>query len=328
MVMNRQLISRITTFIDNHQLIPEGSTIILGMSGGPDSVFLFHYLVTLKETRSFNLITAHLNHGWRSSAHIDEQFCRDLGAQFGITTIIEHATSLLQDIPWTGSKEEQARIARRIFFEKIAGEYQEARIALAHHQDDQDETFFIRLIRGAGLQGLKGMAPRSGLYVRPLLCARKDELLTYLEEHTLAYVLDSTNVDDTYLRNRIRHRVLPALRLCDQRFPGSLQQVLGHLAEADDFCTDLAEKTLQQLVNLREDGSWMNIAAWQQLHPFLQKQVLLSWLCKANVSFTPSQGLFNEIMRFLNQPQGGKHLLYGRWYIHKQNSQARITGKA
>jgi len=321
------LINRITNFVDAHQLIPEQATIILGLSGGPDSVFLFHYLLNAQQSRPFKLIVAHLNHGWRSTAGYDEQFCRDLALRCGIPSIIEHAAALFKNISWTGSKEEQARVARRIFFERIAAEHTNARIALAHHQDDQDETFFIRLVRGAGLQGLKGMAPRAGIYIRPLLCARKEELLTYLEEHNLAYVLDSTNVDDTYLRNRIRHRVIPALRLCDQRFPGSLQQVLTNLAEADEFCTILAERTLQQLSQEAEDAIWIDLAGWQKLHPFLQKQVLLSWLCKAQVVFTPSQGLFYEIMRFLNQAQPGKHLLYGRWYIQKQQQRARIIGR-
>lgn len=321
---SQSLSERATLLVERYQLIPPHATIVVGLSGGPDSVFLLHYLLTLRESRPFAIVIAHLNHGWRVTAAHDEQFCRELAEQFGLTAHIDHARSFIGSIRWSGSREEQARIMRRSFFLSVAQQYSAARVALAHHQDDQHETFFIRLMRGAGLQGLRSMTPFSeNLYIRPLLCLSKDEMLAYLHDHHIPFVIDETNQEAAYLRNRIRHQVLPALRTCDERFAASFNQTLSNLAEADDFCTELAEQTLVQITVHLEEQAWIDGERFLSLHPFLQKQVLLRWLCRHAVPFVPSQGLFHEITRFIQQPQGGKHILHRSWYLYKR--QQRIT---
>lgn len=318
------IIESVTAYIERHQLIPINSTIIVGLSGGPDSVFLLHYLMILRESISFTLMAAHLNHGWRQTSDRDEEFCQEFAHQFGIPFFTSHAQEFINKITWTGSREEQARFMRRLFFEKLVGEYPHSRIALAHHQDDQYETFFIRLVRGAGLQGLRGMIPHADHYIRPLLGIRKEDIVSYLHEHNIPYAIDSTNAEAVYLRNRIRHQVIPALRTCDERFYVSFQQTINNLAEADDFCTTIAEQTLVQLTTHHDDKSWIDLNRFFALHPFLQKQVILRWLCTAQVPFAPSQGLFQEIVRFLQQPQGGVHRLHRNWHIHKQQKRATI----
>jgi len=318
------LFNRITAFVDRLQLIPPDSSIVVGLSGGPDSIFLLNYLVTLRETRPFTLVLAHLNHGWRVTSDHDEQFCANIAHQLGLPIVIRHARDYITATRWTGSREDQARVMRRTFFADVAREYNNARVALAHHQDDQYETFFIRLVRGAGLQGLRGMVPQADQYIRPLLCVRKEEIIEYLRVHHLQFVIDSTNEDAAYLRNRIRHQVIPALRTCDARFPVSLHQTMLNLAEADDFCTDLAEKTFTTLAAYQDNSYWIDSASLLALHPFLQKQVLIRWLCHVDVPFTPSQGLFHEITKFLQQPHGGTHHISPHWHLQKKHNKARI----
>jgi tRNA(Ile)-lysidine synthase len=322
--MSMELTERINSFVQRHQLISPQSTVVLGLSGGPDSVFLFHYLLTLKTSIPFDLIVAHLNHGWRATADHDEQFCRELAEQFGVPFVGEHARKFIDEVSWTGSREEQGRLMRRLFFANLIESYPNTRIALAHHQDDQYETFLIRLLRGAGLQGLRGMVPTSDQYIRPLLCVRKEEMLEYLRAHNLSFVIDCTNADVVHLRNRIRHQVIPALRACDHRFCSSFQQTMHNLSEADDFCTELAEQTFRKLITAQDKETWINFPELLKLHPFMQKQVIMRWLCATKVPFVPSQGLFHEILRFLQQPQGGKHQLHHRWFLKKQQHRASI----
>lgn len=315
----------ITTFVDRHELIPPQAPIILGLSGGPDSIFLLHYLLILRDMRPFSLILAHLNHGWRTTAIHDEQFCREIAAQFGLPIIVENARSLNGNIRWNGSREDQARTMRRLFFTAVAEQYPHARVALAHHQDDQYETFFIRLMRGSGLQGLRSMVPFSeNLYIRPLLSVNKAQILSYLHDHHLPFVIDETNEEASYLRNRIRHQVIPALRSCDERFAPSFNQTINNLAEADDFCTTIAEQTLKEISIIVDDQSWIDGDKLLSLHPFLQKQVILRWLCRHNVPFAPSHGFFQEIRRFLEQPQGGKHALNRSWHLYKRQKKVTI----
>lgn len=318
------LFERINAFIERHKLIPPHTTIIVGISGGPDSVFLTHYLLSLRETIPFDLAVAHLNHGWRASADHDEQFCKELAQQFGLPFFVQHARDTIDTIPWTGSREEQARTMRRIFYTQITQQFKQARIALAHHQDDQYETFFIRLVRGAGLQGLRGMVPYTDQYIRPLLCVRKDEILEYLRVHNIPFVIDSTNADAVYLRNRIRHQVIPALRTCDNRFPVSLQQTISNLAEADDFCIEVAETTLHKISTNTQNEIWIDVPSFLALHPFLQKQVIIRWLCKVQAPFTASQGLFYEVLKFLQQPQGGRHHVSPHWYLYKKQNRVAV----
>ena len=142
----------------------------------------------------------------------------------------EYIQATPADIPLTkdtGSQEDRGRRLRRTFLEKIAKEHSADAIALGHHQDDQQETFFLRLIRGASITGLAGMKPRHGLYIRPLLDCKKESILTYLRTEGLSFLHDSTNEDDSFLRNGIRLNVLPALRSCDGQIRYIAHQSIG-----------------------------------------------------------------------------------------------------
>lgn len=300
-------------------LITPNSKLIIGLSGGPDSVFLFHQLVALKTELTLELIAVHLNHGWRAEAARDEQFCRELAAQHNLPFIAAHASEF-PEVKNNGSQEALGRELRRSFFRKISQEHTHAPVALAHHKDDQLETFFIRLIRGAGLQGLRGMKPHDGIYLRPLLNITKTEILDYLHTNNIPYCIDHTNEHDTYLRNRIRKYALPALRSCDARIDQSLDRTMQHFAQLDEYLEQQVATTFAAISELRDGERWISLEKFFALYPFMQQQILLQWLCHEKVPFTPSQGLFEEIMRFLGQPGNGSHVLYQKWTIMKDKN--------
>src|SRR3990172_2797015 len=124
---------------------------------------------------------------------------------------------------------------RRFFFESLVKEYNATSIALGHHADDQMETFFMRLIRGAQISGLIGMKPKNKLYIRPLLSISKAEIVNYLDENNISYMIDSTNQSDAFLRNRIRNAAIPTLKQADPRFENQFQRTLGNLQETESF---------------------------------------------------------------------------------------------
>jgi tRNA(Ile)-lysidine synthase len=152
----------------------------------------------------------------------------------------------------------------------------------------------------------------------------KAEILAVLKQQQIAYTIDASNQEPTYLRNRIRHQVLPALRSCDARFEASFLRTLAHLTEAEDFCASQARQTLTELTVHHAGQAWLAYPALLEQHPFLIKQVILAWLCAARVPFTPSEGLFNEIIRFLQQAPGGTHIVSDLWYIVKKQKRASI----
>ncbi len=324
------VINKVEEFIKAHNLITPGTSVILGFSGGPDSTFLLHILAQLQCSQQFTLIAAHLNHGWRAEAEDDLFFCQQMTEKLNVPFVHAHARDFTGKVKFNGSQEDLGRRMRRLFFSQLLREHQTnsaqpARIALAHHQDDQYETFFIRLARGSGLEGLAGMRPLHGDYIRPLLGLSKSEIIAYLNANNISFKLDASNSHaEKYLRSRIRTMALPLLANCDKRFPAILQNTMGNLAEANDFVNEIVQETFAKLVEHREDHITLDLSKLFTLHPYLQKRVLLHWICEEGVPFTPSLGFFQEIERFLHQHRDGDHLINQTWHIKKRNGQASI----
>lgn len=318
------MMESIKSFITKNSLISCNDTIIVGLSGGPDSVFLLHYLKSLAEQYKLTLIAGHLDHEWRSNSAQDAEFCKNLAQQLDIEFVGMKASELGKTVKYNGSQEEVGRKLRRHFFEQIRERYNAQSIALAHHAHDQQETFFIRLLRGSSLSGLIGMKPKDGFYIRPLLDISKTEILTYLLANNIDYVIDPTNTDNAYLRNRIRNQIIPALQQADTRFEQNFAKTVQHLQNTEQFLQKLTEQTFNQ-ITIKQSDSWhLNLAQFFNLDPFLQDRVLLYWLIQEKVSFVPSAGLLQEIKRFLKSSGNSPHRLY-TWYIEKRNATACIN---
>jgi len=287
--------------------------IIVGLSGGPDSVFLLHKLKDIQEAYGLTLTAAHLNHEWRPESNDDEKFCKTLCQKLGIPLVCERASNLPLGAKSSGSKEALGRKLRRYFFERLYKELGADYIALAHHQQDQQETFFLRLIRGCSLEGLTGIKPVNGPYIRPLLQVSKQEILHYLHENDIEYCIDKTNESDEHLRNRIRKHVLPMLHQVDDRFDKKFQTTLDALIEENELLQALAKEAREDVFAPRGD-----VRKFMVLAVPLQKRVIIEWLCREKVPFTPSTGHLEEIMRFLSSDRGGTHQVGPSWKIVKK----------
>lgn len=299
-------------------------TIILGLSGGPDSVFLFHLLQQLYEEKKINLIAAHLNHGWRETAAHDQLFCKTLCEKYSVPFEVKHAREITEFKKTKGSKEEEGRNKRRAFFEELAKKYSAHAIALAQHTDDQIETFLLRLMRGSSLDGLCGIQAKSGLYIRPLLAVFKEEIVHYLKHNNYDYCSDESNESDAYLRNRIRHNAIPALEQCDSRFKEKTLSSLHHLQEENIFLKELTQQTFETVFTSTDSGYEGNLTLFKNLHPTLQRRVVLLWLIKEKAPFKPSLGHLDEILRFLRSNRGGKHNIYSKASLTKAKNYFRF----
>lgn len=319
-MINPQCIQQLINFAEDKQLFQQHQTIIIGLSGGPDSIFLLHFLLQIKERYNLQLIAAHLDHQWRPESARDARFCKEIAERCGIKFITARASEIKLSKKVSGSKEEEGRILRRTFFEQIAKQYNPIAIALAHHANDQQETFFIRLLRGSGLRGLTGIKPKDGIYIHPLLCCNKQEIVKELEKNNITFLVDPTNQNDQFLRNRIRLHIIPALRQCDARFDESLTRIMHNLQEADDFLQQEIKKIFNELSELKDHQILLNYNKLLTLHPFLQKQLLLHWFIHKKVSFTPSSSFFEEVLRFLKNTKSKEHTFYQSWKIIKKKS--------
>jgi tRNA(Ile)-lysidine synthase len=295
--------------------------ILVGLSGGPDSVFLLYLLHQLVTSGTITLSAAHLDHGWRTTSASDVLFCKNLCDQLGIPFYTQHAQDLPIAIKSNGSQEELGRKLRRHFFSTVQKQTKADLIALAHHQQDQQETFFMRLMRGTSLSGLCGMSTFNGCYFRPLLDTPKSSILDFLEHNNIPYLTDPTNNSDAYLRNRIRHHVLPALQLCDERFDQKFSSTLQLLHDEHNFLTTLALESFHTVFSAQPPHKQMrgDQPRFASLHPVLKNRVIITWLIAEKIPFQPHQRHLLEIIKFLSSPNGGSHQLGPTWTVFKKN---------
>ncbi len=315
------LLENIEQYIQKHTLIQHNNTIIIGLSGGPDSVFLLHALIALQNKYNLTLIAAHLNHEWRQEADSEEELCRNVAAQHNIPFVSAKLSSLQQSKKYNGSKEEFARNMRRQFLESVAQEHNADHIALGHHAQDQQETFFIRLIRGTSLSGLTGIEPRAGIYIRPLLETNKSDILQWLNENNITYAHDISNESPNYLRNRIRSNVLPALEQCDERWNDNFLTTLNRLKQDDALLDEVATATLNTCM---DHQNILNAVSFGKCHKSLHHRMIMRWLILNKVPFPATQAFFDEIIRFICGPNGGTHAIHEEWSLVKKQNKVLI----
>lgn len=239
-----ELRDRIAANIDGQKLLVRRQKVLLGVSGGLDSMVLLHLLCGLSESRSWKLGVVHVNHGLRGRASgADARFVARQAEQLGLPFFGEKCD--VKGLAATGriSIEMAARKARHEIFAKVAQKWRCRSVALAHHLDDQVELFFLRLFRGAGRQGLGGMKPLSlspeskrVSLVRPLLDVNRAELEEYARVNGIRFREDKSNSDESILRNRIRHRLIPLMK---KDFQPALTELVGRtmdlLGEEQEF---------------------------------------------------------------------------------------------
>ncbi|OQA74046.1 MAG: tRNA(Ile)-lysidine synthase [Firmicutes bacterium ADurb.Bin248] len=245
---------KIAAFIRENGLIPAGSGVVAGVSGGADSVALLRALTLLAPGMGFSVFAAHLNHGIRGEeADADEAFVADLCESWGVPLIREKL-----DIPalaraHSRTLEQEGREARYAFFERAKARFGADLVAVAHHKDDQAESVLLHLTRGSGLAGLAGMRPRRGSLIRPMLCVRRAEIEAYLEAEGIPYRTDATNLVPAGTRNRLRLDVIPYIEAhINPAFTEMLCSGAELLRRDEDYLADAAREALAQA--LREGG--------------------------------------------------------------------------
>ena len=256
------MLNKIAAFVKERNLT--GSTVIAAVSGGADSVALLFALHLLQDKLGIHLEAAHFNHHLRGEeSRRDEQFVRELCDRYDVPLHFAEAEVK------AGKKglEAAARDARYAFLRTLPGV-----IATAHTADDNAETVLMHLVRGTGLKGLGGIAPVSGSVIRPMLNVTRAEVLAFLEEYWLPHVEDSSNASRDFLRNRIRHGIMPLLREENPRIAENLSRMALRLRE-DEAC----------LAAMTESAGVLTVAQLQALLPALRSRSLEKFLKESGV---------------------------------------------
>lgn len=286
--------------------------ITVGLSGGVDSVVLFHALLTLSKQACFTLSAVHVNHGISQNAGQWAEFCHDLCQTHGIP--IETATLSIQKSAGI-SLEAAAREERYQIFSQFKTDY----IALAQHADDQVETVLLQLLRGAGVKGLSAMpairqqiADTAPQILRPLLNVSRTEIEAYAQIHQLNWVTDESNDDITFNRNFLRHKVLPVIKQQYPTYQTTIMRSSQHLAEASSLLDELAQIDMRQCTTAGQ----LNIDTLRQLSTSRAKNLLRYMFSRHNITL-PSTAKLTDILNQLITVRQDKnlHIVFGKTEI-------------
>jgi tRNA(Ile)-lysidine synthase len=292
--------------------IKENDNILLGLSGGPDSVFLFHILRLLKDELGYNLYCAHVNHMYRGEdAHRDEKFALELCREYGIKCHLmrKHASQYAKELNMT--EEEAGRKMRYDFFNKILDNLGGGYISTAHNYNDQVETLLQRIIRGTGIDGLVGMEFKVGNIVRPILDIKRKELEEYLHGKDYQYCIDKTNLEAIYGRNRIRLDFIPYV---EDNYNPKFQDSIFRLSQTVKNDREIIEESLEkayQEVELSDKGEIrLELVKFNRLIKGLKTRVLRHSIEKlkgnlVNVEYSH----LDQVMKICQRKNTGKTVI-------------------
>ena len=277
-----KLLSRVEKTIKKYAMLQPGDSVLVAVSGGPDSVALLRALQRLSGKWRIRIGGAYFNHRLRGpESRAEEVFVESLFQSLSLPLEKGRMNARVRDKKTGGNLEEICREARYRFLESTRRKLGFARVALGHNRGDQVETVLMHLLRGSGLEGMKGMLPvRDGIYIRPLLEATREEILLFLEEEKLHYVLDSTNESEAFHRNRVRHHLLrQVLNSYNPRVEENIAHLAGIIREENDYINAVVDKIVTEW-GIGRPGSTLrvNIEDLKGLHPALQKRLILRLL--------------------------------------------------
>jgi tRNA(Ile)-lysidine synthase len=236
------LILKIKKTLADHAMIEQGDSVLLAVSGGPDSIALLWGMLELRERLNIELTIAHLNHCAREAeSDSDARFVKELGGKLQVDTFIEKVDVAKVQAVSKNSFQETARDIRLEFLQRIMSQTGANKIALGHTLDDQAETVLMNLLRGSGLKGMGGMNPVRSPYIRPLFNCSRSDVIEFLKNKKVSYCEDSSNKKTDYLRNRIRLELIPFLqKQYNPRIVENLFDASG-IFRADNDCLDALE---------------------------------------------------------------------------------------
>jgi tRNA(Ile)-lysidine synthase len=282
--LNKRLFNTVEKTITVHGMLKPKDSVVVGVSGGPDSVALLHILLKFAPRFSLRLGIAHLNHCLRQyESDNDAKFVESLAKAFDLPCYIQKRDVRRYQIENKLSLEEAARAVRYKFLNTIAKTNQYDKIALGHHADDNTELVLMNLLRGTGKLGLSGIPPKRGdRIIRPMIYLNRTDIIEFLNQNKLKWVVDQSNTDTRYLRNRVRHDLIPMLKTAyNPNISDTLNRLSSIVRSEEEWIEDMVHPFFERTVlYFREHHIALSVPLLNEYHKALQRRILRMALAK------------------------------------------------
>ncbi len=300
--------------IKKYNLINDNDKIVLGVSGGPDSISMLNILNEIRNEKiiKFDIVVAHINHMIREEAVDDENYVKNYCTKNHIECFIKRIDVLKMANDNKMGTEEAGRNVRYQFFEEVMKKTNSNKIGIAHNKNDKVETIIMHLLRGSGLSGLKGIEPmRDNMYIRPLIECERPEIEQYCEEKNLEPRIDKTNFENEYTRNKIRNIVIPYIK---QEFNPNIIETINRfselISEENEYLNEITEMIYNKIVlNKEEREIVLNLKGFNEQNNVIKKRLILFTIKQLTGS---SQGIekvhIQDIIKLCGNNIGNKFL--------------------
>lgn len=249
-------LEKIEETIKKHTMLSGPETVLIGLSGGIDSVCLLTALNKLSPKFGIKLHAVYIDHGLRPEETEKEiAFVKNLASSMQIPLTLKSADVKAYAKEHGMSKQESGRLLRYEIFNEVSYETTATKVALGHNLDDQIETFFMRILRGSGPKGLSAIPPKRGNIIRPLIEVQRKDIDGFIEKEKISYMKDSSNLKDDYLRNKIRHSLIPMLEELNPNLRETISKTVEIFREEDRYFETLITKTMMKLISRKNDKS-------------------------------------------------------------------------
>ena len=298
--------------IETYDLIEKNDKIVIGVSGGPDSICLLHVLYGLKEKLGIEIVVAHVNHMLRDVADLETEYVQSFCKKLGIECYVKKADIL--EISKTQKKgtEEVGRQVRYDFFDEVAKKTNSNKIATAHNSDDRAETVILNILRGSGLSGLKGIEPiRDNKYIRPLINTDRQDIENYCNDNKLEPKYDKTNNENIYTRNKVRNTVIPYIK---KEFNPNIIKTINRLSslatEENEYLQAITKQEFENLLIEKTENIILDLHKFNSLNLVIKRRLILYTI---NEVLHTTNGIekvnIDDIIKLCKNNIGNKYLM-------------------
>lgn len=295
-----ELLNKVESFCIENNLINKGDRIIIGVSGGPDSLCLLNLLNSIREKYALKLFVVHINHSLREEADFEEEYVREfsknLGIEFFSKKVDVGSLSKLEK----RSTEEVARDVRYRFFNEILKKIDANKIAVAHNKNDNAETVLLNMIRGCGADGLIGIEAKNGNIIRPLISIEREEIEEYCKENNLQTMLDKTNFETIYTRNKVRNIIIPKLKEINPDIINGIYRFSRIMKDEEEFINEYIEGMYIKIGGCDNDGKYILKNEFLKLNIGIKRRILRRGILEytgslKDISFSTINNAIKEI---------------------------------